>query len=158
MGKHDYTPEQQAFYKRHINSPVWKAIRSRRIAKAGGVCEYQYVDLLNNPIRRCTATKYLTVHHRHYRNLGNERDDDLEVLCYVHHMVEHVMRERCEWCTEYVFGCIEECEEFIRAELIGLGIDLEQGRVRWDDLPHPEAFGLVAPDLCVSCRNRKKES
>jgi len=57
------------FYLAYLNSPAWRARRSRKLQDAGWRCE------------RCAAKRELQVHHRSYERLGAEWDSDLEVLC-----------------------------------------------------------------------------
>jgi len=37
----------------------------------------------------CGARKKLDVHHLTYKNLGNEKEEDLQLLCRVHHKQAH---------------------------------------------------------------------
>lgn len=43
----------------------------------------------NNRCERCGDKKYLHVHHKDYKSLGNETKDDVEVLCKDCHKKEH---------------------------------------------------------------------
>lgn len=57
-------------YTSHLRSDAWRDTRRRLIAQSQQRCE------------RCGRfANYLEVHHRTYRNLGDELDEDLEVLC-----------------------------------------------------------------------------
>lgn len=58
-----------SFYKRYIRSLRWKRKRKAIILRAGGLCEV------------CGVEAPLSVHHWHYRTLGNERPEDLVALC-----------------------------------------------------------------------------
>lgn len=68
-------------YGRFINSPEWKAIRQRAFAKHGRKCQ------------RCPATTRLHVHHLTYLRFGgDERMEDLAILCEACHREAHGMR------------------------------------------------------------------
>jgi len=42
----------------------------------------------------CRKRKWLNVHHLHYRNLGNEKENDLMVLCQRCHLIWHEEKKR----------------------------------------------------------------
>ena len=68
-------------YREVINSAAWKLRRQRMFAEAGG-CE------------RCfLITEKLELHHKHYETLGDERDEDHEVLCEACHKEADRKRE-----------------------------------------------------------------
>jgi len=69
-------------YNRVLNSVEWKIRRHRMIAAAGG-CERCYL-----------ITRKLELHHKHYDSLGNESDDDIEVLCAACHREADREREQ----------------------------------------------------------------
>jgi 5-methylcytosine-specific restriction endonuclease McrA len=56
-------------YRSYMASREWAARRTVALAAAGRRCQ------------RCGACGGLEVHHKHYRTLGAERAEDLEVLC-----------------------------------------------------------------------------
>lgn len=64
-------------YKEYIKSKEWKKRRKKIFEKRGRECE------------QCGFGYYLHVHHKTYDNLGNEKDDDLQILCYRCHMSKH---------------------------------------------------------------------
>lgn len=67
-----------AAYHRFLASRTWFWLRKRALHRAGGACE------------RCDATDPLDVHHRTYvRFGGQERPEDLQVLCHSCHAVMH---------------------------------------------------------------------
>ena len=72
------TRRQYINYDAYILSDDWKAKASAAIKRAGGHCQL------------CRSTVSLNVHHNTYDNLGNERDEDLIVLCRRCHEVYHV--------------------------------------------------------------------
>lgn len=64
-------------YKVYLDSPHWKAIRKRLYR------EYEYKCAM------CGSPKNLNVHHITYDNLGEEKDEDLTVLCQKCHSELH---------------------------------------------------------------------
>lgn len=69
--------KNKAEYQAYLNSPKWQAIRKRLYRK------YEYrCDL-------CGSPKNLNVHHITYENLGEEKDEDLTVLCQKCHSKLH---------------------------------------------------------------------
>lgn len=56
-------------FKEYLNSPHWKEIRLKALARSGNRCQL------------CSSTDNLNVHHNTYRNRGNEDLKDLVVLC-----------------------------------------------------------------------------
>lgn len=56
-------------YATYLESPEWARLRRRAIVRAGGRCQL------------CNSRKSLNVHHRTYTRIGEERLDDLTVLC-----------------------------------------------------------------------------
>ena len=70
-------------YTDYINSLAWKTARCKFISNAEYTCQ------------RCGADDddlVLEVHHLHYRTLGNERDEDVMVLCQECHKIEDLKR------------------------------------------------------------------
>lgn len=66
------TPE----YRAYLESDAWKRFRVKAIKATASRCE------------RCGAWKFdheLQVHHLHYKTLGNESLEDVEVLCLACH-------------------------------------------------------------------------
>lgn len=66
-----------AYTEQYLNSTHWKIKRHQAIQRAGGECE------------NCGASYDLVVHHLTYERLGQEEDDDLEVLCRECHRMVH---------------------------------------------------------------------
>ena len=61
-------------YHQYLLSDEWAIRRAFAINRAGGYCE------------RCGLKPlWLEVHHRHYRTIGAERPEDMEVLCPLCH-------------------------------------------------------------------------
>lgn len=74
---------QSQEYLRHMQSPEWRAIRKRRLIIDKHKC------------RTCCSPYQLQVHHRTYRNFGNEDMDDLITLCELcHDAITSVIRHR----------------------------------------------------------------
>jgi 5-methylcytosine-specific restriction endonuclease McrA len=65
-------------YQRALASDHWRELRRRVLADRGYACE------------RCGMTlALLDVHHLHYRTLGDEGLDDVELLCRACHDKQH---------------------------------------------------------------------
>jgi len=69
----------------YLRSPLWRLRRWMWIVRAGGRCQ------------RCHARRQLTVHHRTYRRLGNERRADVTVLCWDCHRRQHGAHPTSRW-------------------------------------------------------------
>lgn len=63
-------------YHKYLHSPEWIAKRDK-IKEERKCCEI------------CGETEKLQVHHLNYDNVGNEKDEDLMLLCEYHHKVLH---------------------------------------------------------------------
>lgn len=57
-------------YDDYLKMPHWLEIKKRKLKQADYKCEICGEDEIA-----------LQVHHKHYRNIGNEKDEDLAVLC-----------------------------------------------------------------------------
>jgi 5-methylcytosine-specific restriction endonuclease McrA len=68
---------QRPDYAEYLRSKTWRGVRRWKLERAGWKCE------------RCGSTRQLQAHHKHYRSLGRERLDDLEVLCESCHKHHH---------------------------------------------------------------------
>lgn len=64
-------------YKKYITSKEWKEKKEKLFDLRGKECE------------QCGYTHRLHVHHLTYENLGYEKMDDLQILCYQCHMSKH---------------------------------------------------------------------
>lgn len=150
MGRGRYSEEQQAFYTRYLNSQAWREKKAARIAKAGGRCEFEAMKLGPRGFDhyRCTRTRYLCVHHSTYERLGAEMDKDLDVFCWYHHVLEHLLWKRCPVCTVPCLEHDEAGEKWLSAVLATTGIDLDKGPVNWKILPNKEFFLLQVPSAC----------
>lgn len=56
-------------YREYIRSREWRLKADSAKRRAGYRCQV------------CNGTKRLQAHHRHYHTLGNERPEDITVLC-----------------------------------------------------------------------------
>jgi hypothetical protein len=67
----------RGLYEIYLKSPYWKAKRKEIVKLQGGICN------------KCD--NYISdVHHKTYKNIGNENLEDLEGLCRYCHKVKHV--------------------------------------------------------------------
>jgi 5-methylcytosine-specific restriction endonuclease McrA len=64
-------------YAEYLQSPEWQARRRSAFERAGFECTL------------CPENRALEVHHKTYARIGNERDEDLVVLCYWCHRKHH---------------------------------------------------------------------
>jgi 5-methylcytosine-specific restriction endonuclease McrA len=64
-------------YISYLSSREWYRRRAGRLVAANFSCE------------RCGCGEWLQVHHRTYKRLGNELNEDLEVLCSYCHRETH---------------------------------------------------------------------
>lgn len=83
-------------YRKYLQSPEWKQ-RASAIRKRDGFC-----------CRMCGAFEPLDVHHFHYRNIGNEKDQDLIAVCRSCHErldeyreIDKVWRQYCRKMADY---------------------------------------------------------
>lgn len=68
-------------YSEYLHSARWRAMRARKMARCGGICERCH--------RSWRDYGFLDVHHLDYRRFGAEREADLIVLCRECHNAEH---------------------------------------------------------------------
>lgn len=150
MGRADYDRADRGRYEAYIASPAWARRRRRSLALSGRRCQYEREDDFG-AVTRCPRTRYLTVHHRTYDRLGHEIDEDLEVLCYFHHMVEHLMWRECGRCKTPVLGSYARAEAWLADAFRAAGIDLDAGPVAWDKLPTKSVLEGMVPPECEKC-------
>jgi hypothetical protein len=72
-----YYPTDQTEYLLYLKSEDWFN-KKQRIIEERKCCDF------------CGATKYLHIHHISYRNLFNENDEDLQLLCDTCHRKIHL--------------------------------------------------------------------
>jgi hypothetical protein len=152
MSRARYSPEQQAFYHNYLNSPQWRARRKDRIQKAGGRCEW-VTDNLDGTERRCQRTRYLQVHHNSYEHLGAEYDGELDVFCWFHHTLEHLLWKKCGMCSGPALVCDAGGEDWLCTVLASMLIDLDDGFVNWERLPRKEILLDLVPSHCPACEH-----
>jgi hypothetical protein len=154
MGRERYTPQQQEFYRNYLKSPAWKARKAARIRKAGNQCEFVTTHYKTDGKQelRCTRTRYLCVHHNTYERLGQEADKDLDVLCWFHHMIEHLLWKICRICGQPCLGYDAMAELWLSATLAQMDIDLDSGRIDWMALPTKEQLADQIHAVCTRCR------
>lgn len=155
MGRERYSPQEQEFYRNYLKSPAWRLRKEGRIKKSGHRCEF--VTTHHEPGKtsevRCHRTRYLCVHHNTYERLGNEPDTDLDVFCWFHHQIEHLLwMKKCNICGQPCLGYDSLAELWLQATLAQMGIDLDGGRVNWDVLPTKEALAVQIHATCMRCR------
>ncbi len=157
MGRERYSPREQEFYRNYLNSLAWKNRRAARIARSGGRCEFVTVRYEpGGPTEtRCARTRYLSVHHNTYERLGAEPDKDLDVYCYFHHMLEHMLWKKCRLCGEPCLGYDTMAELWLSATLAQYGIDLDAGPINWRGLPTKEKLSDQIHAVCFRCRGIK---
>lgn len=76
------TERQRQYREVYLRSDHWRATRLAALERAGNRCQV------------CNADKRLDVHHRTYERIGNERPEDLTVLCRGCHELYHESRRR----------------------------------------------------------------
>ncbi len=70
-------------YREYLESFFWRAKRDAALVRAGHRCE------------NCSSRDNLEVHHKNYETFGNERPEDLEVLCIAcHERADALRREQ----------------------------------------------------------------
>jgi len=67
-------------YLEYLKTDSWKDKRREALRRAGYCCTV------------CGSKEGLNVHHKHYKTLFHERLCDLDVLCRLHHRLEHGIR------------------------------------------------------------------
>ena len=102
-------------YKAYLNSPHWQAIRKRLYKEYDYKCD------------RCGSPKNIQVHHLTYENLGEEKDEDLTVLCQVCHKKLHDPFDSIDYlmfAEGYAYGELDSENEEIkhRAEYLSKAI------------------------------------
>src|SRR4051812_27300586 len=101
--------KHSAAYTKYMASPRWRAVREARLEKAGRRCEFVMTTYAPGRAveERCVRTRRLEVHHNRYDRLGREFPGDLDVFCYFHHLLEHLLQKRCVTCSR---PCLEHDE------------------------------------------------
>lgn len=101
------TPE----YKRYMRSSAWRAKRDAVLARAGNICEFESDS--GHHSHRCTQpAKFCT--RLNWERVYNERLEDLQATCELHHLVVQVMTRVCKRCEEPVFNCASDAEVMVQ--------------------------------------------
>ena len=69
---------ERSEYIAYLRSDEWKEKRK------------EFLELANYQCQECGKTKTLEVHHLNYSNVGDESDEDVEVLCADCHEDKHL--------------------------------------------------------------------
>lgn len=75
------TAQTRDFYLAYLNSPGWRARRTRALRAADWRCS------------QCGSKREVQVHHLTYERLGAERDSDLQVVCVSCHRDVHLRQD-----------------------------------------------------------------
>lgn len=78
-------------YRNYLKSDAWKRKRQEALSHYGNECQVGRRARNEGFYPNCKGA--LHVHHKHYRNLGNERMEDLTVLCRKHHKRKHTVKD-----------------------------------------------------------------
>lgn len=146
MGRDRYTQQSQTFYRLYMQSPAWRARRARSLKLADYRCEVVGPDG-----RQCPRTRSLNVHHLTYERLGQERDTDLEVLCWFHHMVAHLLWKACTSCREPCLGDEDVASLWLKATLAQMEFDPD-GVIDLRRAPTKEQLMAQIHPVCIRCR------
>ena len=75
---------KRLFYQRHLRSHRWRMLKQEKMRLNGGDrCE----------ARRCPHGN-CDLHHMSYERIGNERQEDVVLLCRIHHMKCHRIAQK----------------------------------------------------------------
>lgn len=75
-------------YRQVLSSKRWKTLRESRISKTGRRCE-----VCRSRVPEWSQGVRLELHHKDYKNLGNETDSDVVLVCTICHKREDAKRE-----------------------------------------------------------------
>jgi hypothetical protein len=103
-------PSDQEFdHKAYIRSTHWKKRRA---------LYYQGHD---RKCGICGSHEAIELHHHHYRNLGNERDEDLTPLCQFHHYLVHVFAESANISLEFSLDSVKLFLKLLDLQHLAIG-------------------------------------
>lgn len=122
--------ERNQWYLDYLKTPHWRETRARKVKAAGYCCERCFQP--GRRTRRGTIAG-LNVHHLNYDRVGNERDDDLEVLCGFCHQVEHGLVEDTGWNRER--WRIRLTDRIAGSQAYADEDDIDLEMAAWDSLP-----------------------
>lgn len=120
---------------------------------SGHQCQFEFAPAGSFALQRCASKTLLSVHHKTYERLGREADEDLEVLCWFHHQLEHLMWIKCRTCDGTLFIADAEGAAWLESELKSLGADLTKRGWTWATLPSKDDLVTAATALRTSCNN-----
>lgn len=115
-------------YEQYLRTDHWRARRNRALKLATYRCQ------------RCTDNRNLQVHHLSYDRLGEELDDDLQVLCRGCHLGHHVA-EATPHRSVYLaivsaalkvekFACLADLVEEVKVRCAKLKLPYADGQVQ----------------------------
>lgn len=84
-------------YEEYLKSPHWLRF-SQGIKKLRRKCEDCGIDALE---ARHRHKQDLNVHHLTYERVGNEKPEDVVVLCFYCHLKRHGINDFKEWCQRF---------------------------------------------------------
>lgn len=76
-------------YKEYLNSKHWITFR------------YNFFKKVSNQCRMCQCTQGLNLHHKTYKNIGNEKIEDVVGLCFKCH--KYIHNNVTSFDTRYLF-------------------------------------------------------
>jgi hypothetical protein len=103
-------PTSNISYQDYLLTPGWRRKRKGALTRAGFRCE------------RCDGKRDLQVHHRTYERLGDERPEDLEVLCASCHEQHHYEQGQLQTLGIY----LRLISDILRTERIETIADLSE--------------------------------
>lgn len=107
----------KAEYQAYLNSPKWQATRKRLYKLYDYKCD------------SCGSPKNLCVHHITYENLGEEKDEDLVVLCQRCHRQLHDPLNVIDYllfAEGYAYSDLESEDEKIRDRAAFLALPISE--------------------------------
>jgi len=164
MPREQYTPQEQAYYRTYLQSKQWRDRKNARVAAAGYRCEFvsRYRDATGDVYARCTRKTYLCVHHNTYERLGAELSSDLDVYCWFHHIMEHLLWKKCTVCGEPCLGSDDIAESWLNATLLQMGIDIDSvtsdktmESIGADSLDEVEIQMYLEDEFCLEIANEQ---
>jgi len=123
------------FYLAYLNTPEWRAKRTRKLHQSGWRCS------------ACGGKRDLQVHHVTYERLGCELDEDLRVLCADCHEREHIQNPQTSHERLYLKIASEVLRASPFSEISDLLEDVKrlcaQRKIRYDGQGFERAMQLI---------------
>ena len=126
-------------YSQAMNSDHWQRIRAARLRIAEQQCEYTDHD---GRCDACSTWSELHCHHKTYDRLGNERVEDVVILCPQHHLITHLLEHTCNNCREEIYYCADD---------VWLDHDVDQLIEDYDFKEALEIARVDTPNFCSHC-------